>query len=457
VASQKRYEALFSVGKVLTQWIAITEARYNKVERKLQGKLREHTHKLAHIEKLSGLIRVARETLENLDRVFDEQVGDYGVAQRLLEEDWRQVYDANQARSRILTTALQGLYYVRVRGTPVTQSLADPLSLRHQGAEDIVPGCPGDVDADIPAELDTFFAAVAEIPMTDWATLKPLTAQLPPVQHYEPLYRMRVARFQVRPVTTLPNTGGHTLQARLSAVHQQSHSALRHWANQTLPRFDTSTVQAQQQAADLFSLQDLTQGARGQLRKTAQTLRERLEQCQACLLEKLALLPGSIRLQWGQLAEDDRIRVEDVSRWPGLERAEQDDFNTTRTLAELIAWWFKQLDSSSSATSRSAMRNMIRASLIFASLGDPQEIVRGAVFVPPKSARRGERFRVKLNRQIQPGTRLQLMDTRQQIAAELSVEDHTADSTQVRITQLIQPDVKINTRFMVVGKVRNRS
>jgi hypothetical protein len=454
VASQKRYEALFTAGKVLTQWIAITEARYNKVERKLQGKLRQHTAKLAQIEKLSGLIRVAREALENLDRFFDEQVGDYGVAQRLLEEDWREVYDKHQQRSRILTNAIQGLYYVRVRNTPVSMPLADPLSLRYKNKSDIVPGCDWNTDVDLPQELASFFDAVSEIPMDDWANLKPLHPKLPPFHRYEYVNKLRAARFKARPNPVVTSTGTDTLQARLHTVQLQTQSVVNQWANLTLPAFTSSIVQTQQQAAKVFSLEDLSQNANGYLRKQAQTLRERLEQCQACLLEKLNLLPGSIRLQWGQLAEDDRIRVEDVSWWPGLERAEQDDFNATRTLAELISWWFKQLDSDASSASHNAMRNMIRATLIFASLGDPQEIIRGTVFSPPRLTLTGERFRVKLNRQILPGTRLQLLDTNQQVAAELSVEDHSPDSTQVRIINVVQANVKINARFAVVGNVR---
>ncbi len=456
VANQKRYQALFVAGKVLTQWIAICEARYNQVERKLQGKLREHTRKLARIEKLSGLIRVARETLENLDRRFDEQVGDYGVAQRLLEEDWRQVYERNRERSRILTDGVVGLYYVRVRQTPVSLTLADPLPLRHYSESDPVPGCDWDTDAELPAELDNFFSAVTEIPMDDWAGLYQLKPKLPPFHKFEYLEQLRRARFQARPQKIRLNSGGDTLQARLQTVHRQTQSLVQQWAGLTLPRFTDSSVQTQAKAARVLSLEDLAQSGQGSLRKQAQTLRERLEQCLACLLDQLALLPGSIRLQWGQLAEDDRIRVEQVSWWPGLEQAEQDDFNATRTLAELVQWWFGCLRDEADGPSRNAMRNMIRAALIFASLGDPQEIVRGKVLLPPGRVGLGERFRVKLNRAPQPGVKLQLLDLNQQVAAELTVEDHSPDSTQVSIVNLVQPAIKINTQLAVVGNLRKQ-
>ena len=456
IASQLRYGALFKAGKVLTQWIAIMEARYNGLERKLQGKLRQHTAKLAQIEKLSALIRVARETLESFDRFFDEQLGDYGVAQRLLEEDWRKAYTDNLERARILTSALRGLYYVRVRGTPISAPLPDPLSLRYASSTDIVPGCSWDEDVDLPDELESFFNAVTEIPMDDWVVLRPLRAKLPPFQRFDFLNQMRQSRFKARPLQVLTTSNTDTLQARLQTLSQQTQIVMQQWSQFSLPTFTASSLQTQEQASRVLSLEDLSNGAAGALRKQAQALRENLEQCQACLLDKLNLLPPSIRLQWGQLAEDDRIRVEDVSWWPGLERAEQDDFNATRSIAELISWWFRQQSPDASAVGRSAMRNMIRSSLIFASLGDPKEIVRGRVHVPPRLPAIGERLKVKLNRAPATGTRLQLLDTSHQMVAILAVEDNSPQSTQVKIVELMQPLAKINTGFSVVGNRRNK-
>jgi len=453
--SQYRYHALFKAGRILTQWIAICEARYNNIERKLQGKLREQVAKIAQIDKLAGLIRVARETLENGDRFRIEQLGDYGVAQRLLDEDWRQVYAINQERTRILTTDLRGLYYVRVRSTPISTALADPLPLRHGSSRDIVPGCDWQEDIDLPDALTVFFNTVCEIPMDDWARLKPLKAKLPPFHQFDYLGQLRQSRFKARPAA-LPTSGSaDTLQARLQTIHLQNRSVLQQWAAYTLPAFTVSSLQTQAEAAKVLSLEDLALTT-GPLRKEAQELHDQLEHGVSCLLENINLLPGSVRLQWGQLAEDDQIRVEDVSWWPGLERAEADDFNATRTVAELISWWFRQLATDASANSRSALRNLVRAVLIHASLGDPQEIVRGNVHVPPRLARVGERLQVKLNRAPAPGTRLQLLDPDQRVVAVLAVEDHTSDNTQVNIIDLMDPNIRINTRFSVVANKRTK-
>jgi hypothetical protein len=448
--NQYRYHALFKAGRILTQWIAICESRYNVIERKLQGKLREQAAKAAEIDKLVGLVRVAREALENLDRFRIEQLGDYGVAQRLLDEDWRHVYAVDQERTRVLTTAVCGLYYVRVRNTPVSAALADPLALRYGSSRDIVPGCDWEQDVDLPDVLDPFFKTVCEIPMDDWARLKPLRPKLPPFQSFDYLGQLRQTRFSALPVEMPTTSEKKTLQARLQTVHLQNRSVIQQWATLTLPAFTTSSLQTQAEASKVLSVQDLSLST-GPLRKEAQDLRDQLEHCVYYLLQKLNVLPGSIRLQWGQLAEDDQIRVEDVSWWPGLDRAEADDFNAARTVAELIAWWFRQLATDASANSKSALRNMIRAALIHASLGDPQEIVRGNVYVPPRLTRIGEKLQVKLNRAPAPGTRLQLLDGDQRVVAILSVEDHTPESTHVSIVDLVKSDIAINTRFSVIA------
>lgn len=451
--TQYRYHALFKAGKILTQWIAICESRYNNIERKLQAKLREQASKIAQIDKLAGMIRIARETLENLDRFRIEQLGDYGVTQRLLDEDWRNVYAIDQERSRILTTALRGLYYVRVRNTPVSAALADPLELRYGSSRDVVPGCDWEEEVELPEALAPFFTTVCEIPMDDWARLQPLRPKLPPFQLFDYLGQIRQSRFKARPGALPATASTNTLQARLQTVHLQNRTILQNWAAFALPAFTVSSLQTQSEAARVLSLEDLGL-ASGALRNEAQALKDQLEHAAHCLLERLNQLPGSIRLQWGQLAEDDQIRVEDVSWWPGLERAEADDFNATRTVAELISWWFRQLAPGASPNSRSAHRNMVRALLIHASLGDPQEIVRGSVYVPPRLARVGERLQVKLNRAPAAGTRLQLLDPQQRVVAVLAVEDHTPDSTHVTIVNLVQPGISINNRYTVVSNKR---
>ncbi|MGD8930970.1 MAG: hypothetical protein PVI52_00275, partial [Chromatiales bacterium] len=125
------YESLFEAGKILTQQIAYMEGRYARIEANLEGKLRSRVNQEARQDKLIALIRRATEQLENIDKRRIEYLGDYGVAQRLLDDDWLNVYKQNLERTRILTTGVKGLYFVRERQAPITQALADPLPLRY--------------------------------------------------------------------------------------------------------------------------------------------------------------------------------------------------------------------------------------------------------------------------------------------------------------------------------------
>ncbi len=451
VAVQYTYEALFKAGKILTQWIAIVEARYNGIERRLEGLLREQANRTAELRKLAALIRAARETLEGLDRRRLEQLGEYGLAQRLLDEDWRRCHDRNLERRRILSTGLRGLYYVRPLSAAVSEAPADPLVLRHGRIDDIVPGCGVERDVDLPGELQPFFDTVCEIPMADWAVLK---AQVPrlPLDRLDPLSALRKARFEHRHLQPVVLAGAATLQARLAPVQLQNRVVMQHFASAPLPAVDpVGDNRTRHRLASVLSLNDLVAQGTASLRRDAEQLHQRLEQCQYCLLDRLGQLPPSLRLQWAQLAGDGSLRIDEVARWPGLERAERAAFNATRSVAELVAWWFRQLEPDASADSRAAMGNMIRATLIRAALGDPTDIVAGRVRVPPRRAVVGERLQVTLDHALAPGTSLQLLDDRQQLVAMLTVEDRAGEATEVRIAQLLRPGVAIDTRYSVVS------
>jgi len=502
------YEELFKAGKILTQQIAWMEARYEQLEAKLQGLLRARLAKEDEIEKLVAMIRAATERLTAIDKRRSEFLGDYGVAQRLVDDDMMDIYKLNEERTRVLTKGVRGLYYVRACQTPVGEPLADPLLLRYSKARDIVPGCDSDIDPDLPDELDDFFETVLEIPMAAWGDLQNFKYLIPAPEklgYMENLRRLRLdekvvrqakttavsigqrAQVTARPIAKVVDANpfdnsifnaapfkaisSKTLQTKAKAVaakappptpvnislfgiRQQTQATLHQFAQLVIPALQVSTKIRQQDASGVISLADLMATTKGPLQKQAQNLHNRLEQAAWCMLEKLNELPPSLRLEWAQLAEDDRLRVEEVAYWPGLERAERDDFNATRTLAEIVAWWFKQLDGDATALARAAMRNMVRATLIHAAMGDPTEILQGNVQVPPRKFIAGELLRLQLNRAPKPGTMLQLLDPQQRVIALLNVDDHDEKGTVARISQLThlsQTNLQITTQFRVVA------
>ena len=200
--AKRRYEALFQAGKILTRQIAYMEDRYNRLEDELEAGLRDRLRLEGELEKLAARIVSARAQLDALDARRVERLGDYAVAQGLTREDWERVYQRNQERSRILTSGVRGLYYVRLRETPVSLPLSDPLALRHAASGDPVPGCDWSADAEVAAELADFFDAVLEVPVADWLVLAPLVPKLPPVRIPEwlDLRRHRFERYAKRPL-----------------------------------------------------------------------------------------------------------------------------------------------------------------------------------------------------------------------------------------------------------------
>ncbi len=451
----KLYEALFILGKILVHQIAYMEARYVRLEAELSLKLRARIRKETEIEKLVALIRAGTEQLAGIDKRRIEYLGDYGVVQRLLDDDWLDVFKLDQERTRVLTTGVKGLYFLRVCQTPIGLPLADPLLLRYGKSSDIVPGCDTDEEPDLPDDMDDFFDTVLEIPMNDWAALREFKIQIPTADKLDYIGNLRQTRLYSKTTkqaaATTQNATKSQVNVSLFGIRIQTQATLNFMAQAVLPVAIASSKNRQDLAVKVLSLADLLGGTRGVLQKNAQTLHNRLEQALVCMLEKLNDLAPSIRLQWAQLAEDDRLSVERVELWPGLERAEREDFNSTRTLSELIAWWFRQLDGDASAVARSAMRNMIRAALIHASLGDPAEIIHGAVQVPPRRLTLGEPLRVQLNRPPKVGTVLQLLDTQQRVIALLNVDDHDDKGTLAKITQVTQKDALVTTQFRVVA------
>lgn len=463
VANQRRYEAIFTAGKILTRWISVVENEYNSCEASLQNLLRTQKELIAEQEKRKSEIIYARQALRHFDSVADEALGDYSVAQQLIDEDWKRVFKENNERTRILTTQVEGLYYVRVRQAEISRTLADPLPLRRDNPADLVPGCASDNDADIPTALLHFWQTTLEIPATHWRAIEPFKSRLNTLQNIDYLAQLRQVRMtraypelpvlKAKVATTHTNAALRSIEDSPAFIELATHSKQRvqRWAAVPLP---VSGPISAQKAADVLSLEDLNNHSHRILKRASRTLQEKLEQCQLCIQKVLASLPGSIRLRWGQLAEDNRLPVEAIGRWPGLKNAEEIDFNSTRTLAELIEWWFKQLGEQADSDSRQTMRDMIRAAVIYASLGNPQEIVKGSIFSPPRRIAFGERFKVTLNQPAPPGRLLQLLNKQQEVAAEVTVEQHDEIGTQVTITKVLREDIDFNDQVTVIGRVR---
>ncbi len=438
------HSALFATGVVMTDDIRTMEAlRFAlvKVRRQHQQNLEK---KQAQLAELAVRITSENSTLKGLEAKRSEVLDDYAVAQRLLAEHWQEVEQAWAERKRIIESNL-GLYYVRVRETPLSRTLPDPLDLRPGDANDLAPGCPNRATP-LAEELLPFMATLLDIPAADWTLLSGLANQLPGRIALEQMVLKRRQLIEVKLRQPAAPTG---LQPTLFGM-LQNHLVMQ----QTIaakPFAVTALREMQQQGHKILALEDLLASPIPALREPANQLHQRLNAAAGCLLSGLRAIKPSIRLAWADLADDNRLAVESPERWPNLAKAEADDFNNIRTLVELVGWWFRQLDSDASGDSRAAMRNFVRACLLLAASDDPQQLLQGQLKSLPSHFRPGELLRLDLNREPAAGNLLQLLDAAQQVIATVRVEDHDSKGTLASITSIINPNAALTLALRVTG------
>lgn len=444
----RRYTALFEAGQILSRQIAWMEDRYQREEDLLEGQLRERIRIEGLLDRLADLIEAAGRNLAALDTRRLESLSDYAVAQALTREDWAGVYRRDRERSDILTHRLRGLYYVRVRETPVSAPLTARLPLRHGTAADLVPGCDWNTEVDVPPALTAVFATVLEVPFADWRRLAPLVPKLP-VERLPELFDLHRYR-QVQRLGGGPGAGlAAGLKARLAPVLLANDRLYQGWSTGQVPGAEARNRYLEEAGRVLALADGLSLS--GALQRETQTLHNRLEQCVVCLLARLAGVAPSLRFVWGQLAEDDRLPADEVGRWPGLERAQAADFNAVRTISELVAWWFRQLADEASGAGRTALRNLIRAAVIVAAHGDPRQVLQGRVAIPPRRLAVGEPLRLLLPGAPPAGTRLQLLDDRQRVVGLLAVQDHDQGGILAQVVRVDAAVTTVTTRFTVVS------
>lgn len=448
--TQTRYNAhsaLFASSKVLTDDVRTMEllrTALSTLRRRQQQALEQRQDALAELQRQ---LAEGRGALAQAERARVEALDDYAVAQRLLAEHWAGVEQRHRARAHVLTDH-QGLYAVKVRETPVSQPLPDPLALRGAAIDDLVPGCPAE-PVPVAAALRPLLDAVLDIPVSDWAALGDIGPLLPGRAQLAPLLALRTQKLQWRVAQPPAMAGAHPA---LAALHTASLEAAREWLARPV---DAPALAAlQQQGRRVLALDDLLASPLPALRAPAQALLGRLQAAAGCLLARLRGVPATQRLDWGNAADADRLAVEQPERWPGLLRAESDDFNATRTLVELVGWWFAQLDADASGAARTAMRNFVRGCLVLAAGDDPQQLLQGRIKTLPPRFAPGALLRLQLNREPPPGALLQLFDGEQRVIGLLRVDDHDEGGTVARVAQVYDGAALLSTALQVTGALR---
>ncbi len=446
---QNEQSALFELSRAMVSDTRVVEKLRHGLSNLRRTRQADLARKEAELAGLDKEINAARKTLATLDRARVEALDDHAVAQRLLAEHWAEVEQKWAERKRILE-GHKGLFYVRVRETPVSQTLPDPLELRYTDADDLVPGCASET-TELPEDLLPFLEAVYDIPVGDWAGLRDQAALLPGRERVQALVgqrRERLARKSASP-------GGSALAQRLGPLQQQNLGLARDLSKRGFsPNGALSEVQ--RQARDLLSLDDLMTGPPHKLRKPVQALHQQLGNAAACLVQRLRGISPGLRAQWAEMAETDLPILPTPSRWPGLAQAEAADFNGVRTLLELIGWWCRQLQPEASGAALTVLSNYLRACLLHAVGDDPDQAMRGQVSTLPGRFRTGELMRVKLNREAAPGALLTLMSPDQRVVSSLRVEDSDEQGAVAVITQVLAPEETLTTAFQVSVRTQGR-
>jgi len=445
--TENDHSALFGTGRVIRNDIREVQLLRTALLHYRRWQQRQIKIKQGERERIREQIPVKHRELASLNRQRIEARGDYQVVQQLVRENWEQVAKDYAQRAEILNNH-RGLFYARVRETPFNRRLPRELPLRHVSPDDVVPGCPME-DQDMPAELEAFMDTVLDIPIADWTALRPHYRELPSRKRLLDWSGQRESRMKYR-LNNAYTSINSPLKVRMSSLHKQNHLLIRDGGRLTVK--DTSSLlELQRDSRHVLSLEDLLSGSGHRLRGRAESLRDRLNQATACLLGELRGVRPSLRLQWAEAAEHDRLRVERPDSWPGIEDAREEDFNSMRTLAELIDWWFRQLHSKATAASRTAVRNLLRAGLLLASNDDPDELLQGRLKTPPVKLLDGDRLRVTLNREASPGTLLQLLDRNSRLVGTLRVDDFDDEGAITTITRVIDKQAIPDTGFTCTG------
>jgi hypothetical protein len=450
-STHNAHSALFALSRVVIDDIRVVETLYQLLLGLRRNQQKALADLQADLDEIDDALPAAVARLDLRERQRVEELDDYAVAQQVLAEHWRSVEAAWVERARVINSH-QGLYYVKVRETPLGRTLPDPLDLRYTSADDLVPGC-GPRDTPLSDELLPFMDAVLDIPVADWAVLNGLAHLLPGPQRLAPMVSLRQQRLALRPTQSANTLAGLTGKTAPALGRLVQHNLLLAGELAQRPFNAASLLDLQRQGHAILALEDLLASPVPLLREPARALHQRLDGAAGCLLARIRAVTPSLRLAWAEAAEADTLAVDTPERWPGLAQAEQADFNGVRTLVELVAWWFRQLDADAAGASRTALRNLIRACMLLAAGDDPGQLLQGRIAVLPARLSVGETLRLQLNRVPPPGALLQLTDDHQRVVGELRVHDHDVQGTVARFTRVFDAQALLSTASRVSGRL----
>lgn len=435
--------ALFSVGNNMRNDLREVDSLHAMLMRLQENLSRALAAKKNKLVKLDQEIPERQRELANLDQARLKALGESKMVAALVEENWRKVEADYLRRERILTNH-RGIYFARASETPVGKSTLLDVDLRYGRLEDLVPGT-AISHLELPDDIEPYIETIADMPIVNWKFFNPYWNQLPArltVLKWLDNRRLRLGYLARQP---------RQVTSKFNSLMQSHQAILQDYARFTL-QGDSSLQAFYREVVQIISLEDLLTGTPHQLRGHAQHFRNQLDQATHLLLSSLQSVTPSLRLDWATAAELDQLDLRQPNNWPGMQQAKLSDLSEMRTLVELVNWWWRQLNDTTSSAAVTALRNLLRAALMVSVGDDPKEMLHGYLQAIPVRFRAGELVRATLNRHAAIGTELQLVNERDQLVGKLHVEDADERGAVLRIAQVYNVEtLQADAQFTLIG------
>jgi hypothetical protein len=291
--------------------------------------------------------------------------------------------------------------------------------------------------------VQPFLDWVLELPLWDFRPVRPLWTFLPDRIGLPRLANSRTARLGDRsPAQTDAAVFGSGAAAPdLLALHQVNLGVFSAQLRAPSLNLSDSLAETQRDAARVFAPLDILWLPGNPLRRAIEAFRRRMEAASGCVAERLNALPPSTRFTLYEQARTGTLPALAPERWPlaGVDSA--DAFTAHRAIAALVAWMAGQLADAPSAAAVPALSNLVRALVIAAAHGDPQQALSGTVTAVPPGFRIGDPVRVVLNRPPAIGTLLHVFDATRTLVGTVRVEDNDTNGTATRLVASFRTNV----------------
>lgn len=442
VPAAQRYPRLVELGRHLHADATLLERLRTRMETAIRLRLQEIERQKALIARLQAGI-VALETALAASRVeLDDTARSYAMAQALTVDDWAGVAAARRERRRVLNAA-RGFGYVRALPWTIPQAPAPAVALAAGDGDELVPGLTQAAAEALPEALAEFAEALFEVPVAEWRSLRGLLADLPVRRVLDEAVVLRAQRLGLRSRRTT------SFGPRYAAL-ERANRALYAQAAVVLPIDAAASLQRQRErAAQQYSLDDALHAPPGRLRTAAMALHARLEPALRAAAYWSRRLPAPLKLELADRADEGALDTAHPERWPAPPAGSPETVLADWQRWQALLRWLNAQLPEPAPTGRAALDHLLRALLLAAAHGD-LALATGGRVAAGATLRPGQTLRLTLERELRPGTRLELRDGSQRLVGRLQLDDIDAQGlASARVVEALTPGLTVTTAFRV--------